>query len=83
MELSEERLVQWLKHFDLNREHNCQPIQIHASGYAGGPELLQFARAIRPKTVVPIHTEHPEVFVEELKGFCQVWVPREGEALEL
>lgn len=83
MALSEERLVQWLKYFDINREQNHHPIQIHASGHASGPELLQFARAIEPKTVVPIHTEHPEIFVEELRGFCRVTVPREGEALEL
>ncbi len=82
MELSQERLIQWLKHFDLNPEQGHQPIQIHASGHASGPELLQFARAIQPKTVVPIHTEHPEIFVEKLRGFCRVTVPREGEALE-
>lgn len=82
MELSEERLVHWLKHFDLNQEQDHRPIQIHASGHASGPELLQFARAIEPKTVIPIHTEHPEVFVEELKGFCEVRLPRQGEGLE-
>ena len=49
---------------------------------ASGPELLQFARAIQPRMVIPIHTEHPQVFAEELQGFCEVRAPQEGEALE-
>jgi ribonuclease J len=50
-------LHNWLDHFGLAFH------QMHASGHASGPELLEIVRAIRPKAVFPIHTEHPEAFV--------------------
>ncbi|MFQ5795560.1 MAG: MBL fold metallo-hydrolase [Candidatus Bipolaricaulia bacterium] len=82
MELSDERLHNWLKHFGINPEQGYQPIQIHASGHASGPELLQFARAIEPKTLIPIHTEYPEIYSKELGDLCEVRLPQEGEPLE-
>jgi ribonuclease J len=44
----------WLKHFGLTFH------QMHASGHASGPELLEIIRATGAKTVYPIHTIHPE-----------------------
>jgi ribonuclease J len=35
---------------------------MHASGHASGPELLEIVRTLAPKTVFPVHTEHPEAF---------------------
>jgi ribonuclease J len=46
----------WLDHFGLEFH------QMHASGHASGTELLEIIRATRPRTVYPIHTEHPEAF---------------------
>ncbi|MCI4342831.1 MAG: MBL fold metallo-hydrolase [Thermoplasmata archaeon] len=44
----------WLKHFGLTFH------QMHASGHASGPELLEIIRATGAATVYPIHTIHPE-----------------------
>jgi len=44
----------WLKHFGLTFH------QMHASGHASGPELIEIIRATGAKTVYPIHTIHPE-----------------------
>jgi ribonuclease J len=44
----------WLHHFGLTFH------QMHASGHASGPELVQIIRATGAKTVYPIHTIHPE-----------------------
>ena len=49
-------LHNWLDHFGLTFH------QMHASGHASGPELLEIVRTMSPKTVYPIHTEHPEAF---------------------
>ncbi|MGB7123542.1 MAG: MBL fold metallo-hydrolase [Thermoplasmata archaeon] len=49
-------LHNWLEHFGLAFH------QMHASGHASGPELLQIVRSVSPKVVYPIHTEHPEAF---------------------
>ena len=46
----------WLDHFGLAFH------QMHASGHASATELFEIVRSVRPKTVYPIHTEHPEAF---------------------
>jgi ribonuclease J len=53
---NEDVLQNWIAHFGLAFE------QFHASGHCSGPELLSIVRAMGPKTVYPIHTEHPEAF---------------------
>ena len=46
----------WLDHFGLKFH------QAHASGHASATELFEIVRKVRPGTVYPIHTEHPEAF---------------------
>jgi ribonuclease J len=41
---------------------------LHASGHASGEELLAMAREIRPRILVPLHTERPDLFVTGLRG---------------
>ncbi|MFW5907580.1 MAG: MBL fold metallo-hydrolase [Candidatus Natronoplasma sp.] len=79
MELSEGRLINWLQHFGINEDNGNEPIQIHASGHACGPELQELIDAIKPKKLIPIHTEHPEEF-ENDSG--EVRSPRKAEAIE-
>lgn len=62
MELSADRLTNWLRQFGINEANDYEPIQIHASGHASGPELQEMINKIKPKTLIPIHTEHPELF---------------------
>lgn len=62
MELSEDRLMHWLEHFGINAHNDHEPLQIHASGHAAGPEIQAMIDKIEPQTLVPIHTEHPERF---------------------
>ena len=56
MELDEERKKNWLKHFDVKE------FFAHASGHASGDEIRKMIREINPKELIPIHTEHPEMF---------------------
>ena len=49
-------LQNWLTHFGLSYH------QIHASGHCAMGELDEVIRTVRPRTVFPIHTEHPEAF---------------------
>lgn len=78
MRLSEERLVNWLTKFKINEENEHEPYQVHASGHASGKEIIQMINDIRPRTVIPVHTEKPELFEQMLDG-AKVTLPRCGE----
>ena len=62
MELSEEKLINWLRHFKINEGNEHKPYQIHASGHASGPEIQEMIDAIKPKVLIPVHTKYPELF---------------------
>ncbi len=56
MELDEERKKNWLDHFGI-KEYST-----HASGHASGDEIKEIIKQINPITLIPIHTENPELF---------------------
>jgi len=49
-------LNNWLRRFGLDYH------QIHASGHCSQAEMQEMVRTINPKVVIPVHTEHPELF---------------------
>ncbi len=56
MEISYNRMRNWLGHF------NLEYFQSHCSGHINGDDLKELIRRIKPSTLYPIHTEHPELF---------------------
>ncbi|MFQ6013958.1 MAG: MBL fold metallo-hydrolase RNA specificity domain-containing protein, partial [Anaerolineae bacterium] len=76
------RLWNWTRHFGMEpvglavvaRDRTGRVVEVdvvpgyHASGHANGPELLQLVKTVRPKVLIPIHTEQPQWWVEELAG---------------
>lgn len=81
------RLSNWLEHFKVRFIGNpLNPERepgLHVSGHAPGYDLLELARLIHPKMVIPIHTQKPGVFkVLEKDGIC-VQVPEVGEPILL
>lgn len=56
MEISFERMKNWLDYFNMDFR------QIHCSGHINGEDLMGMIKAIKPKTLFPIHTEKPELF---------------------
>ena len=74
-EIDLRRLWNWLKffHFEvmgfyLEGERPVFPEGLHASGHASGEDLLWMTKEIRPKLLLPVHTEHPEFFHKGLRG---------------
>ena len=78
-EIDFRRLHRWLEHFGLKGVG--LPIEVgdkweipeaekglHASGHACGPDLLEVARSIKPELLIPVHSEHPEFYLEHLGG---------------
>jgi len=89
------RLHNWLRHFgmegkglpyrdDATRERGLEHPGLHASGHATAGDLLELIQEIAPQTMVSIHTESPQYFVEGLKGSgIEVIVPEYAERLEI
>jgi ribonuclease J len=67
-------LHNWIDHFGLTFH------QMHASGHASGPELLEIVRTVAPGTVFPIHTQYPEFFRD---GDRPVTLPELGRRFAL
>jgi ribonuclease J len=94
-EMDFRRLHQWLEHFGLRGfgvpvERNGKweiPEEekgLHASGHACGPDLLRVAREIQPEMLIPVHSEKPEFYVDNLSGNgINIILPREGGTVEI
>lgn len=76
------RLHNWLDHFHLKpvgfklipdprKPGKLTPTfdrGFHASGHMPGDEVLDWVRRIRPEHILPVHTEHAELFAKALEG---------------
>lgn len=71
MEISYERMKNWLEHFDLRF------VQSHCSGHICGTDLQELITTINPKCIYPIHTEKADLF-RKLPG--KVEIIKEGKA---
>jgi len=78
MEISEERFVNWIKHFNMQGLNNGKFERAHISGHISGKELAEFIKEIKPEIVIPIHTEFPEEFKKIHK---KVKIVEKGETL--
>jgi ribonuclease J len=74
MEISFDRMKAWLDHFQLKF------VQSHCSGHINGTDLRKMIKTIRPKTLFPIHTEHPNMFE---KSSMDVRIVQEGKKYSL
>ena len=79
-EISEERFINWVKHFQMQGLENGKFERAHISGHISGKELEEFISKIKPDTVIPIHTEHPEEFKKFHKN---VKIIEKGETIEI
>ena len=74
MEISYERMRNWLNHFNLNF------LQSHCSGHINGEDLINLIKTIKPTNLFPIHTEHPHMFK---KISSHVIMVKEGKMYKL
>ncbi|MFH0714769.1 MAG: MBL fold metallo-hydrolase [Candidatus Diapherotrites archaeon] len=66
MEISQERLDNWLDYFKLPKH------QIHCSGHGPRQDLEQIINTVKPKTLTPIHTEYPKEFKKIAKNKTKI-----------
>ncbi|TAN60823.1 MBL fold metallo-hydrolase [bacterium] len=67
--------------WDFMRENDLKLEHIHTSGHATVDILKQLARALKPKRIIPIHTEHPERFKEYFGK--SVAIAEDGQLIEI
>ena len=89
------RLHHWLERFQLrafglpvykNGEWQIPEAEtgLHASGHACGPDLLRIAREIRPEILIPVHSEQPEFYAENMSNSgLDIILPAEHETVEI
>lgn len=56
MEFDWQRIENWINHFKLDLNTT------HVSGHASGPQLKDFLQRVNPKMVIPVHTQHAEIY---------------------
>lgn len=79
MELQEERIKRWMEHFGLiSAEKDWN--HTHVSGHGSGDQIKEVIEGAEAKSLVPIHTEHPEY---HKKWHANVLEVNQNDALEL
>lgn len=73
-EVQEEVFQNWISWFQLDFH------QVHASGHASMQEIFDTVNQIGPSCVIPVHTEHPELFT---MCSCEVRRPELAKRLSL
>jgi ribonuclease J len=68
----EEVLQNWIDSFRLDFQ------QAHASGHASMGEIFSIVERVAPKVVIPVHTEHPELFE---RCSCPAICPEQGRKI--
>jgi len=61
-------------------EQGCAFHYLHTSGHARLSDLKRFVEALQPKTLIPIHTYHPNLFQD---FFSNVQTVENGERIEI
>jgi len=77
MELEYDKFVNWLDHFGLPMFH------IHCSGHIMPTEIKQVIAKIGPKTLWPIHTEHPALYSKFVSDITKVKLPQKAVTYQL
>ncbi len=67
MEMDQFRMRRWLKAFNLNAP-DWEPRRTHVSGHVSQEDINHILDELRPKLLIPIHSEHPEMTAERYSG---------------
>lgn len=75
------KMLAWVRHFGLTFLGG-EDSHLHASGHIHGPGLEELVETLRPRILVPVHTEDRDFF-RRFAGTCRVVFPARGESLSL
>jgi len=73
-----ERLLRWLDMYGLPL------VRIHASGHITPNDLREFVKSLKPETLIPVHTEHPNLMKLYLSDQCgKTMIPEKNVPIEV
>lgn len=76
---------QWEGYFrkqeDFWKENNVEVVKLHASGHAYLRDLVKFVNALKPKNIIPIHTENADKYGEHFEA--NIVALKDGEKCSL
>lgn len=90
MQLDLDKITAWVNHFHMewvgypgDRYGNGRQRGFHASGHIDGAGLIEMINRIRPKILIPVHTETPAFFIDNFSAMTQVLIPETGQRIDL
>ncbi|MGQ9723339.1 MAG: MBL fold metallo-hydrolase [Candidatus Jordarchaeum sp.] len=76
-EIDFERMKNWLASYGL-------PLyQIHTSGHIMPHELVEIFKELKPKKLIPVHTEYPETFKKYFEKAILVELPTKNQTMKI
>jgi len=82
-----ERLRQWVRSLGMRMEgdpDDPQAVPLHVSGHAYAAHLVALVREVRPRILIPVHTEHPSAWQSLLRDLdVEIKFPEEGRPMVL
>lgn len=66
---------------DFVRAHGLKVVHIHTSGHATVEQLQRLAGALKPKSIIPIHTQRPDMFKRYFGE--KVMKVKDGQVIEI
>ncbi|MBI2842606.1 MAG: hypothetical protein HYX78_04325 [Armatimonadetes bacterium] len=64
-------------------EYHLSNLCFHVSGYASRDDLILVVQTIHPKSLIPVHTEHPEIYAEVVGDITNVRILEKGVPMRL
>jgi ribonuclease J len=76
-EIDFDRLKNWLASYGL-------PLyQIHTSGHIMPHELAEVFHKVKPKKLIPVHTEYPELFKKYFEKTIEIILPTKNQTMKI
>ncbi len=76
MEIDRRRMMNWLDRYQMRLVGSEEEVRFHVSGHASRSDLKEIVETIRPKTLIPVHNEHPEEYLDMVGDLCKVVMPQ-------
>jgi len=90
MHIDLERLRSWVNHFGLKlvgdpgaRGGSGKDPGFHSSGHIHGPGIVEMVETIKPRYLIPVHTEDRSWFERKFRDKVDLVIPKAGESVSL